>query len=319
MAVHACKRHPIAVRAFTLIELLTVISIIILLVTILMPTLNRAREYTYSAVCRSNLHQLWDILHTPDGGSGGVTLPEAPLWLSFAKSNGGEEVIFCPKDRYETGTEADLDSLYFVQNGRTFCTYPELRQGISQDSQVRYEKTGNTITVRYVAGEYNCAMCVITLADPVKVVVPDHLSHWEATGGCASQHYVCFDADADGFDDWDTDDLVIRMKGAGYSQTGSAVIPIQGTASYAMNTHGPAVAGRSTQILLVGYEKPLADVFLGDNNQVDGWDDYMYPCLERHLGEVNAVSVQGNVFSMNRQKLDAERDLGKEGAWGPGN
>ena len=43
---------------FTLIELLVVIAIIALLMAILMPTLNRAREHGKRAVCLSNLKQL---------------------------------------------------------------------------------------------------------------------------------------------------------------------------------------------------------------------------------------------------------------------
>jgi len=45
-------------RAFTLIEILVVVAIIALLVTILLPSLARAREQSKRAVCASNLHQM---------------------------------------------------------------------------------------------------------------------------------------------------------------------------------------------------------------------------------------------------------------------
>ena len=44
-------------KAFTLVELLVVIAIIVLLMAVLVPSLQRAKDLTRSAICRSNLHQ----------------------------------------------------------------------------------------------------------------------------------------------------------------------------------------------------------------------------------------------------------------------
>ncbi len=52
-------RLPASRKAFTIIELLTVIGIIAILVALLMPALIRARQSAYSLACQSNLRQIY--------------------------------------------------------------------------------------------------------------------------------------------------------------------------------------------------------------------------------------------------------------------
>lgn len=56
--------------AFTLIELLVVVAIIALLISILLPSLNRAREQTKALVCLSNLRSLGQALIAYDAETG---------------------------------------------------------------------------------------------------------------------------------------------------------------------------------------------------------------------------------------------------------
>lgn len=69
-------------KAFTLVELLVVIAIIALLVSILLPALNKAREQAKSLLCKSNLKQIDQaiIMYAVDINDG--LFPPAHRWVT---------------------------------------------------------------------------------------------------------------------------------------------------------------------------------------------------------------------------------------------
>jgi len=90
-------------EGFTLIELLVVISIIALLLSILMPALNRTREIARAVICTSNLGQLgkaWFIYH---GANNDSLIDGAPRLDGYITYNGVTTTTFVSEPQDENG------------------------------------------------------------------------------------------------------------------------------------------------------------------------------------------------------------------------
>lgn len=96
-------------RAFTLIELLVSISIIALLISILLPAMNKSRQISRSTACLANLHSLGQAVQMyADNNDGrlpavgfahGGSVDEANAWINTVSQEiGSEKVCRCPAD-----------------------------------------------------------------------------------------------------------------------------------------------------------------------------------------------------------------------------
>jgi prepilin-type N-terminal cleavage/methylation domain-containing protein len=95
-------------KQFTLIELLVVIAIFTILVSILTPSLRKARKQTILAVCKSNLHQTGVQLTTYAANNGGrfkrknhadphyINHGAGDDYLSMFVEYGGTSTLHCP-------------------------------------------------------------------------------------------------------------------------------------------------------------------------------------------------------------------------------
>jgi prepilin-type N-terminal cleavage/methylation domain-containing protein/prepilin-type processing-associated H-X9-DG protein len=85
------KRHES--RAFTLIELLVVVAILAILAALLLPTLRNAKETGKSAVCLSNLRQLYTAFALYAGDNGEAVPDSYPAGTGYYWQNLGSRYL----------------------------------------------------------------------------------------------------------------------------------------------------------------------------------------------------------------------------------
>jgi prepilin-type N-terminal cleavage/methylation domain-containing protein len=130
-------------KAFTLVEVLVVISIIAMLLGILMPTLSAGRRLAKKAVCKANLHNCAlafkmylddnkNIMPTIDNmpNDANIHPHPIPIYSVIGKYLGNQEALRCPADKGtvietsffdSTAPQAAKDAdCYFTDEGSSY-------------------------------------------------------------------------------------------------------------------------------------------------------------------------------------------------------
>jgi len=152
------NRHRCS-AAFTFVEMLSILAMLMLAGSIVLPNFGRAFQAARSAACRSNLHHLSVLLHTEETSTLGLdgqpitTMPGASRWTDFVVNNGQRRLLLCPSDNEPYDMLAALRHVYIrqdggarsVQTGVRHTNLADLLAGRDvPDEQVYYEFRGNS-------------------------------------------------------------------------------------------------------------------------------------------------------------------------------
>jgi prepilin-type N-terminal cleavage/methylation domain-containing protein/prepilin-type processing-associated H-X9-DG protein len=246
-------------RAFTLVELLVVITIIGLLVGLMMPAVQGARESARKTQCGNNLHEIGVAYQSyvgkkaATGGSGSFAAGSwTDIVMPFLQGQSG--LLICPNDKEARESASTSDNIWYIYSGGSMQRQTPLQAGpwmtIGTPPEQWEQTCGrkrSTPQSYFLVGEdlaYNTPWDICLLMD----VMDDGSIHCIYAGDNGhSYNYKLLDTKGNvKFDPW--------VKGCDFWVQSSA------NTSYGCNNRIHRFVGDSQKILLVEYNKSVASV-----------------------------------------------------------
>ncbi len=307
---------------FTLVEMLTIITIIGVLAALLLPSLGRARESARRAKCMSNLHQLYIAWFNRKADERfGVVSPlqnfpsHAILLAGVANSL---KVFLCPSDPkpHRSGCGAVLgcyDGNAAVNGGLGSFLY-DMAIESNQFASVSFESS----TAQYMSLEDQRSSggdCSYNNAWAAMVDLPNGKPQvWAAHGGAAYQ-FPLVTSDGGVLSPRLPDGSISGSATSGGSPLYTVPGPIM--SGYGLNSQLYQISATKTRILALDYIQPLAMFFPPYTATCVIADYWPYSRAPRHNGQCNVLFTDGHAQSMFPDTIDPSINANAVEYWNP--